>query len=88
MENRTNNSDDINIIKAKIIKLFNDKKNIHVTINVKRKKVKNAISEIVGVYKNFFNVKSYVNLYYEEFSISYIDILIGNVSISELSYSK
>lgn len=79
-----NNSVDINIIKSKILKLYNENEPIHVTVNLKRRNVKNALSTIVGVYNNFFTVKSKVNLYEEEFSISFIDILIKNISISEL----
>ncbi len=84
MENKRLDHDDINTIKAKIARLYEEKKNIHVTVRVKRKNVKSAPSEIIGVYKNFFTVKSKVNLYNEEFTISYIDILIGNIEIDEL----
>ena len=79
------NSDDINIIKNKILKLYNDKALIHVTVNVKRKNVKNKPSEIINVYNNFFYVRSQNGFYDEEFSISYIDLLIGNISIKELN---
>jgi len=79
------NSDDINIIKNKILKLYNDKALIHVTVNVKRKNVKNKPSEIINVYNNFFYVRSQNGFYNEEFSISYIDLLIGNISIKELN---
>ena len=75
---------DINYIKNKISELYNKKEDIHVTINLKRKRVSNAKSKITGVYKNFFTVKSQVSLYYEDFSINYVDILIKNVSIKEL----
>lgn len=79
------NSDDINIIKNKILKLYNDKALIHVTVNVKRKNIKNKPSEIISVYNNFFYVRSQNGFYNEEFFISYIDLLIGNISIKELN---
>ena len=85
MDNKKINGDDINIIKNKIAKLYNDKTKIHVTINVKRKNAKDKESEITGIYKNFFSVKAKGELYTEEFSISYIDLLIGNIAVKELN---
>ena len=85
MDNKKLNSDDINIIKNKISKLYNDNSVIHITINVKRKNAKNKEAIITGIYKNFFNVKMKGNLYDEELSISYIDLLIGNISINEIN---
>ena len=79
------NNDDINIIKNKILKLYNNKELIHVTINVKRKNAKNKPSMITNIYNNFFTVKAQNELYNDEFSISYIDLLIGNISIKELN---
>ncbi|MBR6072400.1 MAG: hypothetical protein IKP77_06205 [Acholeplasmatales bacterium] len=76
---------DINIIKSKILKLYKENEPIHIDVNLKRRNVKNALGIIKGVYDNFFIVKSKVNLYDEEFSISYIDILIKNISIKELN---
>ena len=78
------NNLDINIIKNKISDLYNKNEEIHVTVNVKRKRVNNAPAKIIGVYDKFFTVKSKVNLYVEEFSITYIDLLINNITIKEL----
>ena len=77
MDSKKLNGDDINIIKNKIAKLYNDGSVISVTINVKRKNAKNRSATITGIYKNFFNVKMKGNLYDEELSISYIDLLIS-----------
>ena len=38
-----------------------------------------------ALYDKFFTVKSKVNFYEEEFSITYIDLLIKNISIKELN---
>ena len=84
MDNKRLEHDDINTVRDRIAKLFSLNKEIHVTVRVKRKNVKSAPSMILGVYKNFFTVKSKVNFYEEEFTISYIDILIGNIEIDEL----
>ena len=85
MDSKKLNSDDINIIKNKIAKLYNDGSVISVTINVKRKNAKNRSAIITGIYKNFFTVKMKGNLYDEELSISYIDLLIGNIAINEIN---
>ena len=72
MDNKKINGDDINIIKAKIAKLYNDKTKIHVTINVKRKNAKNKESEITGIYKNYFSVKFFrIVLFTEICSITF-----------------
>lgn len=83
MANKIENLD-INIIKNKIEKLFNNKEIIHVSVNMKRKNVKNVEAIILGVYNNFFTVRSKINFYEEDFTISYIDLLIKNISIKEL----
>lgn len=75
---------DINAIKDKILALYKKNEVIHVTINVKKKNAKNREALIINVYKNFFVIKSKVNLYEEEFTISYIDLLIDNIAIKEL----
>ena len=71
-------------IKNKLIEL-NEKSNIiHVDINAKRKSVTNAKSTIVGIYDNFVCVKSNINNYTEDFTISYVDLLIRKIVIREL----
>ncbi len=84
MERKPNGNLDINMIKSRILRLYNQKEDIHVTVNVKKKKANTVKSQITGVYANFFTVKSQASFYVQESSISYVDILINNVSIEEL----
>lgn len=71
-------------IKEKINYLFINNHQIHVSLDVGRKKVRSAVSTITGVYNNFFCVESLVNGYMECFTINYRDILIKKTIISEL----
>ena len=71
-------------IKNKLNELYKQNKNIHVSINDGRRKVKSALTKITGSYTNFICVKSEVNKYMESFTISYKDILIKRIVIDEL----
>lgn len=68
-----------------ILKDFCEKQTkIHVTINDGRLRVNNAETIIVGVYNHFITVKSYVNKYFETFTIKLVDFQIGKAKILEL----
>lgn len=71
-------------IKIKINDLFISNKEIHVSVDVGRKKVRSAVSKITGIYENFFCVESIVNSYNERFTINYRDILIKKTIINEI----
>lgn len=77
---------EIQDIKDKVSKLYSEKKEIHISINSNRKKVKDATCFIDGVYENFFVVKSMVNNRYEEtFTVLYVDVYSKNTIIKELT---
>lgn len=76
---------EIKDIKDKVLKLYNEKKQIHISINIHRKKVKDATCFIDGVYENFFVVKSMVNRYEETFTVLYVDVYSKNTIIKELT---
>lgn len=57
---------------------------IHITINDGRLRINNAETVVTGVYNHFISVKSYVNKYYETFTIKLVDFQIGKVKIQEL----
>ncbi len=76
---------EIKEIKDKVSKLYSEKKEIHISINSKRKKVKDATCVIDGVYNNFFVVKSMVNRYEESFTVLYVDVYSKNTIIKELT---
>ena len=75
----------INVIKEKIIMISSSSNIIHVTMNNKKKTVNNAVSKILSIHDRFICIESKVNDYLEKFTINYIDIIIGNFSIKELS---
>ena len=76
---------EIKDIKDKVSKLYSEKKKIHISINSQRKKVKDAICAIDGVYDKFFVVKSMVNRYEETFTVLYVDVYSKNTIIKELT---
>lgn len=76
--------DTIDSVREKIDELFKNNKEIHVNLVANRKKLKGVSATIIGVYNNFFCVKSLVNKYLENFTINYIDILIKKIVIDEL----
>ncbi|MCR5350646.1 MAG: hypothetical protein K6E20_06625 [Acholeplasmatales bacterium] len=76
--------DKLEEIKEKITLLKNTNSIIHVSLNKKRKNVKLAKANITGIYPKFISVTSDVNGYEEDFSIMFIDIIMGNVIIEEL----
>ncbi len=71
-------------IKKQLEELYNKNNIIHVDIFTKRKPIRNAISQIEGIYDRFMCVTSLVNTYKEEFTISYLDILTKRIVIKEL----
>jgi hypothetical protein len=75
---------ELSIIKEKM-KVINSSSNIiHITINSKRKSVKNAVSKILSIHDKFICIESKINDYTEKFTINYIDIIIGTFTIKEL----
>ena len=74
---------DINTIRSEIENLYNTKKEVYIDINNKRRRMKNVKVIITGVYNCFFTVESNVNGYNESFTISYVDIMIGQYEIKE-----
>ncbi len=75
----------IDEIKERLENLYNTNPNISIDIMQKRKRMKGVKAILTGVYTNFITVESMVNRYKESFTISYIDIMIGNYKINELS---
>lgn len=71
-------------VRNQIEVLAKKNKNIHVTIQNRRSKVKNAPAKITGIYERFLCVESLVNNYLEKFTINYIDLLTSNTIIKEL----
>ena len=71
-------------IKKQIEEVSKENEVIHVSINNRRNKIKEAPSKIVGIYDRFLCVESKVNNYLEKFTINYIDLLTNNIVIKEL----
>ena len=71
-------------IKNRLNDLYKKNIEIHVYVQPKRKRVNNAPCKIKGVYDKFIIVESKVGMYDESFSITYVDIYIGNIIIKEL----
>jgi uncharacterized protein Veg len=71
-------------VRDKINEIYKENKSIHVTLVAIRKKISDVNAIIVGVYNNFFCVKSLVNNYLENFTINYIDIITNKIQIKEL----
>lgn len=71
-------------IKEKIEELAKKTKTIHVSINNRRNRIKEAPTNIIGIYDRFLCVESKVNNYVEKFTINYIDLLMNNIVIKEL----
>ncbi len=71
-------------IKQQIEEVFKKTDLIHVSINNRRNRIKEAPSKIVGIYDRFVCVEAKVNNYLEKFTINYNDLLTNNVIIKEL----
>ncbi len=77
---------DVNEIKSAILKLYEQKTDIHVNVNTTKPRIHitDAPASITGVYKNLFTIEVIENGLKKVFSIPYTDIFIGKVSINEL----
>lgn len=71
-------------LKQKLKQIYLNSNIIHIDVCQKRKKLNNISAKINGIYDNFLCVESNVNGYIEDFTISYIDILMNNILIYEL----
>lgn len=76
---------DIENLKEKLTKLYNQNEIIHVSVKMGRLKFEEVPSKITGIYNHFIcvtaNVKKYID---ESFTINFIDIMIGKFKIKEL----
>ena len=72
-------------IKNKLSDIYKKTDIIHVSVVQKRKRLTAVEAKITGIYANFITVTGNVNGYIEDFTISYIDIIVGNIVIIELN---
>ena len=79
------NKSSIDDIKEKLNCIYKTTDIIHVSVNQKRKKINAVEAKITGLYTNFITVIGNVNGYIEDFTITYIDIMLGNTNIIELN---
>lgn len=84
MEKRPLDYSDFNVLKEKLIEIYNKSEIIHVDLSMKRKKLNNIEAKIVGIYDRFLCVTSVINNYEENFTITFIDLLTYKVKIKEL----
>ena len=80
----TNNLKSIAEIKEKLLELYKASPIIHVDVLQKRRRVKNAMVKINGIYDYFVSVEADINNYIENFSITFVDVLTKNIIIREL----
>ncbi|MCM1131796.1 MAG: hypothetical protein NC087_09935 [Anaeroplasma bactoclasticum] len=73
-----------NTIKEKLEAVYKSSNLIHVSIHNKRNKILDAPSKIIGIYPRFLCVEAKVNTYVEKFTINFVDIMTGNITIKEL----
>lgn len=85
MEDIVFDEEKIKLIKESINSFYNNKSIIHVNSNLKHKGVVNLECIIKEVYDNYFIVK-FNNQFYKEMNITYIDLLIKNITIKELNF--
>lgn len=71
-------------LRKKLEAIRNNNSIIHVSLSKKRMNVNKAKTNITGIYPKFISVTSNINGYDEDFSIMFIDILMGNIIIEEL----
>ena len=78
--------DTLERIKKEIARLYEEKREIHVSVAKTRPKatVEKAPSMIVGVYKNVFQVEAKGSAVPRRYTFQYSDILIGQLVIQEL----
>ncbi len=74
----------IALIKEKLHELYKASPIIHVDVLQKRRRVKNAMVKINGIYDYFVSVEANINNYIENFSITFVDVLTKNIIIREL----
>lgn len=84
MEKRPLDYSDFNVLKEKLIEIYNKSEIIHVDLSMKRKRLNNIEAKIVGIYDRFLCVTSVINNYEENFTITFIDLLTYKVKIKEL----
>ena len=80
----TNNLKSIAEIKEKLHELYKASPIIHVDVLQKRRRVKNAMVKINGIYDYFVSLEADINNYIENFSITFVDVLTKNIIIREL----
>lgn len=83
MQNSLEQKDFITL-KEKLENLYKVNNIIHIDIMQKRKKINNVEAKIEGVYNRFICVTSMVGNYAENFTISYIDLMMNKIVIKEL----
>lgn len=84
MEKRPLDYSDFNVLKEKLIEIYNKSEIIHVDLSMKRKKLNNIEAKIIGIYDRFLCITSVINNYEENFTITFIDLLTYKVKIKEL----
>jgi len=84
MEKRPLDYSDFNVLKEKLIEIYNKSEIIHVDLSMKRKRLNNIEAKIVGIYDRFLCITSVINNYEENFTITFIDLLTYKVKIKEL----
>ena len=84
MEKRPLDYSDFNVLKEKLIEIYNKSEIIHVDLSMKRKRLNNIEAKIVGIYDRFLCITSVINNYEENFTITFIDLLKYKIKIKEL----
>ena len=77
---------DINVIKEKIKKLYENGASISICVHSSRPKIEvdGASVSIKGVYKNLFTIEAIENGLKKTYTVPYADVFIGKVKILEL----
>ena len=80
--------DTLDFIKKEIVRLYETKPEVHVSITKTHPKVivEKSAAVIVGVYKNIFQVEEKGSVFHRRYTLQYSDVLIGQVVIHELDY--
>ena len=76
----------LHIVKEQIRELYKRKAPLHISLAVNHAKLhlKKFKAEITGVYPNLFSVETLASEKKEKHILQYVDILSGNIDISEL----